>query len=95
MLVSNGSELSTKLVDLSTEKVTLVLFDGHESVGGYETGFEVGQRTDAKVFGQGIYFLIHDERNEKTQFGNLDSNRLDINAVYAIFNEVKFPAIIR
>ena len=65
-----------------------------QGVGGDKAGLEVGERPNSEVFFLQVYLLIYHKCDEEAKLGNLDSNRLDINAIDGIFNEIEFSGEI-
>ena len=65
-----------------------------QGVGCHDLGFKVRQRQNAIVVFFWINGLIHHERDEESQFGDLAGDGLNVHAIEAIFNEVEFAAVI-
>ncbi|MBI2481203.1 MAG: hypothetical protein HYV60_21955, partial [Planctomycetia bacterium] len=78
VFVADGGQFGAEAVNLAGEQIALGLLDGNERIGRDEAGFEIGQRTDAEVGRFRLHLLVHDQRDEEAELGDLGGDGLDV-----------------
>ncbi len=94
IIVPHPLQLVLQSADLIRTEQELAALKAQQGVGGHNLGLQVRQRKNAQVGFLRIYCLIHNERNEKSELGDLAGDGLNVHAVEAIFDEIEFAAVI-
>ena len=94
--VVEGFNIRFDFVNAGIDQLHLIkLRQADEGVGRNELRFQIRQRSNAVVvLFVAIGLLVADERDEESEFGDLDGDGLDIHTVEAVFDEVELAAVV-
>ena len=95
-LVADAVDLPQKLEVVGKEVADLPHTAVHreQGVGGYDLGLEVRQGSDTAVGGQWPDLLLDHQGDEEAELGDLAGDRLDVDPVDAVLDQVELSAVI-